>query len=49
MAQYERIPPQSEEAERSVLGAILMDPEVLFDVSEILTPEDFYSKANQEI
>ena len=49
MAQMERIPPHNEEAEQSVLGAILMDKEVFFDVSEILSAEDFYSKANQEI
>ena len=47
--QIERIPPHNDEAERSVLGAILLDKEVFFDVSEILSAEDFYSGAHKEI
>jgi replicative DNA helicase len=47
--QTERIPPHNDEAERSVLGAILLDKEVFFDVSEILGAEDFYSGAHKEI
>jgi replicative DNA helicase len=35
-------PPHSLEAEQTVLGALLMDPEAMVKVSEILRPEDFY-------
>ena len=37
-----RLPPQSLEAEESLLSAILIDNETLFEVVEILIPEDFY-------
>lgn len=37
------LPPQNLEAERSVLGAILLDTEVLPEIAEILLPEHFYS------
>lgn len=36
--------PKSIEAERSVIGSMMMDPEAIVAVSEILTPEDFYQK-----
>ncbi len=49
MAQAERIPPHNDEAEKSVLGAVLMDKEVFFTVSDIVKAEDFYSPAHQEI
>jgi len=47
--QFERIPPHSEEAEKSVLGSILIDKEAFFSVTEILQPEDFYYDSNREI
>jgi len=49
MAQIERIPPHADAAERSVLGAVLLDKEVFFKVSEIVRADDFYSAANREI
>ena len=45
----ERIPPHNEEAERSVLGAVMLNREVLFDVLEEVEADDFYNAANQEI
>lgn len=39
-----KIPPQNLDAEKSLLGAVLIDEEVLADVSEHLTPADFYEK-----
>ena len=48
-AQGERIPPQSLEAEQSVLGAIMLDREALLAVLEILRPEDFYREAHRVI
>ena len=42
----ERLPPQSLEAEQSVLGAILIDRDVVVEVAEFLRPEDFYRQAH---
>ena len=44
-----KIPPQNVEAERSVLGAILLDKDAVIKVSDILQPEDFYKEDHQEI
>lgn len=49
MPQIERIPPHSDDAERSVLGSILIDRDVFFKVSEFIDADDFYSKAHREI
>ena len=43
------LPPQSLEAEESILSAILIDNDTLLDVLEILSPEDFYRSAHQKI
>jgi len=43
------IPPQSLEAEASILSAILLNNDTLLDVIEILSPEDFYRSAHQKI
>ena len=42
-------PPADPEAEQSVLGAILVRPEVLDSVTEIITPADFYRQAHANI
>ena len=39
-------PPASAEAEQSVLGAILIRPEVLDRIADILSPADFYREAH---
>ncbi len=44
-----RIPPHNTEAEQSVLGAMLLDKEVIPTVTEILKSEDFYREDNREI
>ncbi|HML35968.1 MAG TPA: replicative DNA helicase [Bacillota bacterium] len=49
MSQYERIPPHNDDAEKSVLGSILLDKDALYEVLEILKPEDFYSEMHKEI
>ncbi len=49
MQEISRIPPNDLEAERAVLGSILLDPEVAGDVFEILRHEDFYNHSNQLI
>ena len=41
-----RVPPHSLDAERAVLGGILLDNRVLSTASEILDPDDFYGRAN---
>ena len=44
-----RQPPQSLEAEQSVLGSILIDSRCVADVIGLLKPEDFYLQQNREI
>lgn len=39
-----KIPPQNLEAEKSLLGAVLINEDVIADVAEIVKPEDFYDK-----
>lgn len=48
-ATFERTPPHNIDAEQSVLGAMLLNSEVVADVYEQLTPEDFYRPAHQAI
>ncbi|MEA1945726.1 MAG: replicative DNA helicase [Thermodesulfobacteriota bacterium] len=43
------LPPQSLEAEESILSAILVDNDTLLEVLEILSPDDFYRSAHQKI
>jgi replicative DNA helicase len=38
----DRLPPQSIEAEQSVLGALLIDRDAVIEVAELLRPGDFY-------
>lgn len=45
----ERIPPHNEEAERSVLGAAMLDKDALYDVAEKVRPTDFYNQNHKEI
>ncbi|MEJ5375274.1 MAG: replicative DNA helicase [bacterium] len=44
-----KVPPHHQEAERSVLGAILLDNETLLKVMEVLEPEDFYRDSHRLI
>jgi replicative DNA helicase len=44
-----KVPPQSLEAERAVLGAILLEPALLPRAVELLTPEEFYKEAHRRI
>lgn len=43
------LPPQNVEAEESILGGILLDPEAIARVAEILPAEAFYLQAHQTI
>lgn len=42
-------PPHSSEAERTVLGALLLDPEAIIRVADVLSPEDFYDPIHRTI
>lgn len=44
-----KIPPQNIEAERSVIGAILLENEAINNVLEILSVNDFYSESHRKI
>ena len=44
-----KVPPHDLEAEKSVLGAILIDPSAINLVFEFLRPEHFYSPEHQLI
>lgn len=39
--------PHDSEAEKAVLGAVFLDPEVINDLSDTLSPDDFYERANR--
>lgn len=41
--------PQSPEAERTVLGGLMLDPERVVGMAEILSPEDFYRESHQRL
>lgn len=45
----ERIPPQATEAEQAVLGALLVNPESISKVVDVLEPDYFYRKSHQVI
>ena len=42
-------PPHSLEAERTVLGALLIDPDAIIKISDFLKPEDFYDPTHRMI
>jgi replicative DNA helicase len=43
------LPPQNIEAEESILGGILLDPQAMGRVAALMTPEAFYISAHQDI
>ncbi|MEO8973504.1 MAG: replicative DNA helicase [Ktedonobacteraceae bacterium] len=45
----EKLLPQNIEAERGVLGSIIIDPEAIVQVADFLTAEDFYRDAHRTI
>jgi replicative DNA helicase len=45
----DQLPPQNLEAEEAVLGGILLDPDALGRIADVLRPEAFYLAAHREI
>lgn len=45
----DRVPPQNVDAEQAILGGILLDPEAISRVADLLQAEAFYISAHQEI
>jgi replicative DNA helicase len=45
----DRLPPQSRDAERSVLGSMLRDTLVINDIIQIIQPDSFYADAHVKI
>jgi replicative DNA helicase len=48
-AHSDRLPPQNIDAEEAILGGILLDPEALSRVTDLVRPEAFYLSAHQEV
>ena len=44
-----RTPPHSEDAERSVLGSLLLDPQGITRIADFLTERDFYRQPHRLI
>lgn len=44
-----KVPPQNLEAEISIIGGLMVDPESLDVVCDVLTADDFYKSAHQKI
>ena len=45
----DRIPPQSLESERALLGALLLKPDVVHDILDHIHPESFYAEKHRSI
>ncbi len=45
----DKLPPQNQEAEESVLGSLIIDKNAIIKVADILSPEDFYQPQNRYI
>lgn len=45
----EHLPPQNLDAEESILGGVLLDPEAISRIAGLIQPETFYLSAHQEI
>jgi len=45
----DKLAPQAVEAEQSVLGSILIDPEAILKVADFLHPPDFYLECRSSV
>lgn len=46
---FDRVPPQDVEAEKSVLGSMMLSKDVILEVAEVITSTDYYQPANEMI
>lgn len=46
---YGKVPPQARDLEEAILGAMMIDNNGIYDVKELLQPDDFYIEAHQRI
>ncbi len=46
---FQKLPPQSIEAEESIISAALLDNDILLDILETVAPDDFYKPAHSKI
>lgn len=44
-----RLPPQDIEAEKGLLGSLMLDKDAIIKVADLLRPEDFYKSGHREI
>lgn len=44
-----KVPPQNTEAEASLLGALLIDPDAIVKIADLVTSDDFYDERNRRI
>ena len=49
MKPMEKVPPQNLEAERAILGAVMIDGDAMMNVTDILRPDHFYKESHKEI
>src|SRR3989338_6930299 len=49
ITQTEKIPPQNLEAEKSLLGSILLDKDAMIKIADMVDADDFYKNAHQYI
>jgi len=45
----DRLPPQNQEAEQSVLGSLLIDPDAIIKIAAFLRADDFYRETHQYV
>ncbi|MFA4846280.1 MAG: DnaB-like helicase N-terminal domain-containing protein, partial [Patescibacteria group bacterium] len=45
----DRVPPQSLESERALLGALLLKPDAIHDVSDLVFSHSFYAEKHRLI
>lgn len=49
MADFSRVPPQSLDSERGLLGSLLLKPDAMHDVSDIIRADSFYAEKHKLI
>ena len=49
MTDNKKVPPQNMEAEQSILGGLMVDPEAWDEIADQITEEDFYKPAHRKI